>query len=194
LNAIEHLDCVKRKADWALRWIDQGNFQERLIAFAAVEGIFFSGSFCSIFWLKKRNIMSGLCSSNEFISRDEGMHCRFAILLYSKIKNKLPQSVIHDMFKDAVNVEKEFICESLPCSLLGMNSKLMGEYIEYVADQLLENLEYEKIYETANPFDFMESLKIEGKSNFFETRPTQYQKSSVLNKTKETAWEVIEEF
>ncbi len=180
-RAIETMDCVKKKADWALRWIDKGSFQERLIAFAAVEGIFFSGSFCSIFWLKKRGLMPGLSSSNEFISRDEGMHCDFACLLYNKhIVNKLPVEQIHTIIQDSVDIEKEFITESLPVKLIGMNSELMKQYIEFVADRLLVILNCPKLYQASNPFDFMELISLEGKTNFFEKRVSEYQKAGVV--------------
>jgi len=182
LNAIEEVPCVAKKAAWARKWIDSdAPFAQRLIAFAIVEGLFFSGSFCAIFWLKKRNMMGGLCDSNELISRDENLHCEFAILLYSMIKHRIDESIVHDMFQDAVKIETEFICESLPCSLLGMNSDSMTKYIKYVADRLLVQLNYSKIWNETNPFDFMESISMEGKTNFFESRPTQYQKASVLN-------------
>lgn len=182
LNATKEYPCINKKAQWAQKWIESdAPFAQRLIAFAIVEGIFFSGSFCSIFWLKKKNLMPGLCDSNELISRDEGMHTDFAVLLYSMISNRISEEVVNDMFKDAVNIEQEFICESLPCSLLGMNSELMSEYIKFVADRLLLQLGYSKIWGVINPFDFMESMSMEGKTNFFESRPTQYQKASVLN-------------
>lgn len=180
LNAIEHFDCIKKKADWAKKWTENNGapFAQRLIAFAIVEGIFFSGSFCAIFWLKKKNIMPGLCDSNELISRDEGMHTDFACLLYSKIKNKLNYSIVKEMFEKAVEIETEFICESLPCELLGMNSKRMTQYIKFVADRLLVTLKYPKIWNVNNPFDWMESISCEGVTNFFESRPTQYQKAT----------------
>jgi ribonucleoside-diphosphate reductase beta chain len=182
-NAIETLDCVKKKADWALQWIDNGNFAERIVAFAAVEGIFFSGSVCSIFWLKKRGLMPGLSFSNELISRDEGMHCDFACLLYTRhLVNKLPKSKIEKIIKDAVAIEKEFVCDALPVRLIGMNSDLMSQYIEFVADRLLVELGNEKIYNTSNPFDFMEMISLQGKTNFFEKRVAEYQKAGV-NKT-----------
>ncbi len=181
-NAIETLDCVKKKADWALRWIDNGNFAERLIAFAAVEGIFFSGSFCSIFWLKKRGLMPGLSFSNELISRDEGMHCDFACLLYNDhVKNKLPKSQIQEIITDAVEIEKEFVTDALPVKLIGMNSDLMTQYIEFVADRLLVELGNEKIYNVENPFDFMEMISLQGKTNFFEKRVGDYQKAGVMS-------------
>ncbi|HRB54713.1 MAG TPA: ribonucleotide-diphosphate reductase subunit beta, partial [Bacteroidia bacterium] len=157
-NAIETVPCVKKKADWALRWIQNGSFAERLVAFAAVEGIFFSGSFCSIFWLKKRGLMPGLTFSNELISRDEGLHCDFACLLYSMLQNKMTQEQVHTIIKDAVNCEHEFVTDALPVSLIGMNARLMCQYIEFVADRLLVSLGYSKIYNAANPFDFMEMI------------------------------------
>jgi len=182
LNAITEYPCISKKAQWAQKWIESNApFSQRLIAFAIVEGIFFSGSFCSIFWIKKKNLMPGLCDSNELISRDEGMHTDFAVLLYSMISIKIDEETVHKMFEDAVNIEKEFICESLPCSLLGMNSELMSDYIKFVADRLLIQLGYSKIWGITCPFDFMESISMEGKTNFFESRPTQYQKAAVLN-------------
>lgn len=188
LHAIETMDCVKKKADWALRWIDQGSFQERLIAFAAVEGIFFSGSFCSIFWLKKRGLMPGLTFSNELISRDEGLHCDFACHLYTQhIKNKLPEETVIGIIKDAVEIEKEFVTDSLPVNLIGMNAELMCKYIEFVADRLLDELVGKKVYGATNPFDFMEMISLRGKTNFFEKRVGEYQKAGVMKSTeKET--------
>lgn len=189
-HAIETMDCVKKKADWALRWINQGSFQERLIAFAAVEGIFFSGSFCSIFWLKKRGLMPGLSFSNELISRDEGLHCDFACHLYTKhVINKLPAEKVIEIIKDAVAIEQEFVTDSLPVNLIGMNSQLMRQYIEFVADRLLQELVGRKIYNATNPFDFMEMISLRGKTNFFERRVGEYQKAGVLNNNaeKETA-------
>ncbi len=182
-NAIDTMDCVKKKADWALRWIDDGNYAERLIAFAAVEGIFFSGSFCSIFWLKKRGLMPGLTFSNELISRDEGLHCDFACLLYnSHLKNKLPQQTVIDIIADAVRIEQEFVTDSLPVKLIGMNAELMCQYIEFVADRLLSELECPKLYNATNPFDFMEMISLQGKTNFFEKRVGDYQKAGVMKK------------
>ena len=179
-NAIETLDCVKKKAEWALRWIDNGSFAERLIAFAAVEGIFFSGSFCSIFWLKKRGLMPGLSFSNELISRDEGLHCDFACLLYTQhIQNKLPKEQIEEIIVDAVNIEKEFVTDALPVKLIGMNADLMTQYIEFVADRLLVELGNDKVYNVENPFDFMEMISLQGKTNFFEKRVGDYQKAGV---------------
>lgn len=181
-NAIETMDCVKKKADWALRWIDEGNFQERLIAFAAVEGIFFSGSFCSIFWLKKRGLMPGLTFSNELISRDEGLHCDFACLLYmNHIQNKLPKDTVTEIIKDAVTIEKEFVTDALPVKLIGMNADLMCQYIEFVADRLLAELGCNKIYNSTNPFDFMDMISLQGKTNFFEKRVGEYQKAGVMD-------------
>ena len=181
LHAIETVDCVKKKADWALRWIAKGSFAERLIAFAAVEGIFFSGSFCSIFWLKKRGLMPGLSFSNELISRDEGLHCDFACLLYTKhLVNKLSKKTVETIIRDAVEIEKEFVTDALPVNLIGMNAKLMQQYIEFVADRLLVELGNEKIYNATNPFDFMEMISLQGKTNFFEKRVGEYQKAGVL--------------
>ncbi|MHA7877774.1 MAG: ribonucleoside-diphosphate reductase small subunit [Bacteroidota bacterium] len=180
-NAIETLDCVKKKADWALRWIAKANFAERLIAFAAVEGIFFSGSFCSIFWLKKRGLMPGLSFSNELISRDEGLHCDFACLLYNNhLVNKLPVERVTQIITDAVAIEKEFVTDALPVRLIGMNADLMSQYIEFVADRLLVELQCPKVYNAANPFDFMEMISLQGKTNFFEKRVGEYQKAGVM--------------
>jgi len=185
-NAIETMDCVKKKADWALDWIDNGSYAERLVAFAAVEGIFFSGSFCSIFWLKKRGLMPGLSFSNELISRDEGLHCDFACLLYNNhLVNKLPKSRVAKIISDAVDIEKEFVTDSLPVSLIGMNAKLMQQYIEFVADRLLTELGNDKIYNASNPFDFMEMISLQGKTNFFEKRVAEYQKAGVANNDKD---------
>jgi ribonucleoside-diphosphate reductase beta chain len=181
-HAIETMDCVKRKAEWALRWIEKGTFAERLIAFAAVEGIFFSGSFCSIFWLKKRGLMPGLTFSNELISRDEGLHCDFACHLYTKhIVNKLPEETVIAVIKDAVEIEKEFVTDALPVNLIGMNAELMRQYIEFVADRLVNELIGKKIYGATNPFDFMDMISLRGKTNFFEKRVAEYQKAGVLN-------------
>ncbi len=181
-NAIDTLDCVKKKADWALNWIDNGNFAERLVAFAAVEGIFFSGSFCSIYWLKKRGLMPGLSFSNQLISRDEGLHCDFACLLYTKhVQNKLSKDRLRKIITDAVEIEKEFVTDALPVRLIGMNAELMQQYIEFVADRLLVELGNEKVYNATNPFDFMDMIGMEGKSNFFEVRVGEYQKAGVAN-------------
>lgn len=175
-KALENFDCIKKKADWAIKWINdkRSSFQTRLIAFACVEGIFFSGAFCSIFWLKKRGLMPGLTFSNELISRDEALHTEFAILLYNSMKKKLSKQKFHEIIEEAVEIEKEFICFALPCRLIGMNSNMMSDYIEFVADRLCVQLGYEKIYNTSNPFDFMEMISIEGKTNFFEKRVSEY--------------------
>ncbi len=189
-HAIETLDCVKKKADWALRWIAKSSFAERLIAFAAVEGIFFSGSFCAIFWLKKRGLMPGLSFSNELISRDEGLHCDFACLLYnSHLVNKLPVERVTQIITDAVAIEKEFVTDALPVKLIGMNADLMSQYIEFVADRLLVELNCPKAYNAVNPFDFMEMISLQGKTNFFEKRVGEYQKAGVMKKEidKDTA-------
>ena len=194
-NAIETMDCVKKKADWALRWIDEGNFAERLVAFAAVEGIFFSGSFCSIFWLKKRGLMPGLSFSNELISRDEGLHCDFACLLYNNhLVNKLSTEQVREIILDAVEIEKEFILEALPVRLIGMNSELMSQYIEFVADRLLMELGCEKEFNVKNPFDFMDMISIQGKTNFFEKRVGEYQKAGVLSGSDKQSFSTDEEF
>ena len=185
-EAINNFPCIKKKADWSIKWINdkRSSFATRLIAFACVEGIFFSGAFCSIYWLKKRGLMPGLTFSNELISRDEGMHTDFAVLLFSKLEKKPKRAKIIEIVKDAVSIEKEFICEALPCKLIGMNSKLMSQYIEFVADRLLVQLGYNKHYKSANPFDFMEMISLEGKTNFFEKRVGDYSLSS-CNKTEE---------
>lgn len=186
-KAIEFFPAIKKKADWALKWIDSDSFAERLIAFAAVEGIFFSGAFCSIFWLKKRGLMPGLTFSNELISRDEGVHCDFAVHLHNNhLVNKVPKKRIREILVEALNIEREFITESLPVSLIGMNSKLMTQYLEFVTDRLLLELECEKEYGTANPFDFMDMINLQGKTNFFEKRVGEYQKAGVMNKDKDT--------
>ena len=179
-EAINNFPCIKKKADWAIKWINdkRSSFATRLVAFACVEGIFFSGAFCSIYWLKKRGLMPGLTFSNELISRDEGMHTDFAVLLFSKLEKKPKRAKILEILKDAVEIEKEFICEALPCKLIGMNSKLMSQYIEFVADRLLVQLGFNKHYKTSNPFDFMEMISLEGKTNFFEKRVGDYSLSS----------------
>ena len=185
-NALENFPAIKKKADWAMKWIDSPSFAERLIAFAAVEGIFFSGAFCSIFWLKKRGIMPGLTFSNELISRDEGVHCDFAVHLHEKhLINKVPKDRIRMILLDALNIEREFITESLPVSLIGMNSDLMTQYLEFVTDRLLEQFGCEKEFNTENPFDFMDMISLQGKGNFFEKRESNYQKAGVLNSTKD---------
>jgi len=179
-RAIDTLPCVQKKASWALRWIGESpSFAHRLVAFAAVEGIFFSGSFCSIFWLKSRGLMPGLAQSNELISRDEGLHTQFACLLYSMLQNRLSQQEIEDIICNAVEVEKEFVVDALPVSLIGMNAKLMTQYIEFVADHLLNSLGYEKVYNVENPFSFMDMISLQGKTNFFERRVSEYTKPGV---------------
>ena len=179
-NAIETIPAIQKKAEWALKWIDSESFAERLIAFAAVEGIFFSGSFCSIFWLKKRGLMPGLTFSNELISRDEGLHCDFACHLYNEhIENKLPEGRIEEIILSALEIEKEFILEALPVRLIGMNADLMEQYLEFVTDRLLDSLNIEKKFNTENPFDFMQNIALQGKTNFFEKRVAEYQKAGV---------------
>lgn len=174
-QAIDTIPCIGKKAQWALKWIDsQDNFAKRLVAFAAVEGIFFSGAFCSIYWLKKRGLMPGLTFSNELISRDEGLHTLFAVALYHTLKEQLSEDDVRQILKEAVEIEKEFICDALPCSLIGMNSKLMSQYIEFVADRLAVQLGIQKMYRTQNPFDFMEMISLEGKTNFFEKKVSEY--------------------
>jgi len=181
-RAIETVPAVKKKADWALKWINQtDSFAERLVAFACVEGIFFSGSFCAIYWLKKRGLMPGLTFSNELISRDEGLHCDFACLLYSLLNSKLDVPRLKEIFCEAVEIEKEFVCEALPVNLIGMNKEMMSEYIDFVADRLLVSLGYEKIYGASNPFEFMELISLQGKTNFFEKRVGEYQKAGVMD-------------
>jgi len=185
-NAIETIPAIQKKAEWALKWIDSESFAERLIAFAAVEGIFFSGSFCSIFWLKKRGLMPGLTFSNELISRDEGLHCDFACHLYNEhIENKLPEGRIEEIILSALEIEKEFILEALPVRLIGMNADLMEQYLEFVTDRLLDSLNIEKKFNTENPFDFMQNIALQGKTNFFEKRVAEYQKAGVNNEGDE---------
>ena len=182
LNAVETIPSVKKKADWALKWIgDKSDFSKRVIAFACVEGIFFSGAFCSIFWLKKRGLMPGLCHSNELISRDEGLHTEFAVLIHHTLQNKCPAEDIYSIVKEAVMIEKEFITESLPCRLIGMNDNLMSQYIEFVADRLLLMLGLNKVYNSDNPFDWMEAISIQGKTNFFEKRVGEYSNAANPN-------------
>jgi len=181
-NALEVFPAIKKKADWALKWIESDSFAERLIAFAAVEGIFFSGAFCSIYWLKKRGLMPGLTFSNELISRDEGVHCDFAVHLHNHhLVNKVPKERIRSIIVDALNIEREFITESLPVSLIGMNAVLMTQYLEFVADRLLVELGCEREYNTSNPFDFMDMISLQGKTNFFEKKVAEYQKAGVMN-------------
>jgi ribonucleoside-diphosphate reductase beta chain len=185
-KALENFPAIKQKADWALKWIESPSFAERLIAFAAVEGIFFSGAFCSIFWLKKRGLMPGLTFSNELISRDEGMHCDYAVHLHNNhLVNKVPKERIREILVDALNIERTFITESLPASLIGMNAKLMTQYLEFVTDRLLVELQCEKEYNVSNPFDFMDMISLQGKTNFFEKRVSEYQKAGVLNKDQD---------
>ena len=200
-KAIETIPCVRKKAQWAFRWIKSKDksFAERLIAFAAVEGIFFSGSFCSIYWLKKRGLMPGLTFSNELISRDEGLHCDFACLLYSKLEEKPKQEVVQEIIRDAVSIENEFITEALPVSLIGMNAKMMTQYIKFCADRLLVALNTPKLYNVKNPFDFMEMISLQGKTNFFEKRVGEYQKAGVMSSLerkegKEEAFRMDAEF
>jgi ribonucleoside-diphosphate reductase subunit M2 len=183
-NAIETMPAVRDKAQWAIQWMQKENsFAERVIAFAAVEGILFSGSFCAIYWLKKRGLMPGLTFSNELISRDEGLHAEFACLLYGMLQNKLPDEVVHNMIRGAVEVERHFICEALSCDLIGMNSELMTKYIEFVADRLLTSLGHPKLFNAVNPFDWMELISLQGKTNFFEKRVGEYQKAGVMAST-----------
>lgn len=193
-NAIETVPCVKKKAEWALKWITNGSFAERLIAFAAVEGIFFSGSFCSIFWLKKRALMPGLSFANELISRDEGLHCDFACLLYNQLTNKIPQENLQSIIASAVEIEMEFVKDSLPVRLIGMNADLMCQYIKFVADRLLQALGSPKIYQVQNPFDFMDYISIPGKTNFFERRVSEYQRPGVLASKEDSVFSLCTDF
>ncbi|MDG1709987.1 MAG: ribonucleotide-diphosphate reductase subunit beta [Schleiferiaceae bacterium] len=196
-NAIETFDAIKKKADWALKWIDSPSFAERLIAFAAVEGIFFSGAFCSIFWMKKRGLLPGLTFSNELISRDEGMHCDFAVHLHNEhLVNKVPQERIIQIITEALDIEREFITESLPVDLIGMNSRLMEQYLEFVTDRLLTELNCPKSYNSENPFDFMDMISLEGKTNFFEKRVSDYRKAGVgmEQETKEDSFSFDSDF
>lgn len=194
-NAIETFPPVRKKADWALEWIDNGSFAQRLIAFAAVEGIFFSGSFCSIFWMKKRGLMPGLTFSNELISRDEGLHMEFAVLLYNNhLETKLPKEEVQHIITTAVEIEKEFVTESLPVRLIGMNADLMAQYIEFVADRLLVELGNDKVYNATNPFDFMDMINLQGKTNFFEKRVGEYQKAGVKSGTEDQKFSLDADF
>src|ERR1700743_2825280 len=193
-HAIETCPAVKKKADWAMRWITNGSFAQRLVAFAAVEGIFFSGSFCSIFWLKKRGLMPGLTFSNELISRDEGLHCEFACLLYSMLSEKPSKEEATKIITDAVEIEKEFVTEALPVNLIGMNAKLMQQYIEFVADRWLTELGYPRLYHAVNPFDFMDMISLQGKTNFFEKRVGDYQKSGVMSGKEALSFSLEEDF
>lgn len=187
-NAIDNIPCIKKKGDWAIKWINDAEscFAQRLIAFAAVEGIFFSGAFCAIYWLKDLKLMPGLTFSNELISRDESYHTLFAVMVYKRLKHKLDESIIHNIIKEAVEIEKEFIIDAIPCSMIGMNSQLMSEYIEFCADRLVVQLGYQKIYNSKNPFDFMERISLNGKTNFFEKRVGEYSKAGVSNNQKKT--------
>jgi ribonucleoside-diphosphate reductase beta chain len=186
-HAIDTIPAVKKKAEWALKWVNSPHFQERIVAFAAVEGIFFSGSFCAIFWLKKRGLMPGLSFSNELISRDEGMHTDFAVMLHNNhLANKVPEARIKEIIMSALEIEKEFITESLPIRLIGMNSDLMKQYLEFVADRLLMDLGCSRVYNSENPFDFMANISLQGKTNFFEKRVGEYQKSGVMNKSEDS--------
>ena len=193
-NAISNYPCIKKKSDWAQKWIhdNRSSFATRLVAFACVEGIFFSGSFCSIYWLKKRGLMPGLTFSNELISRDEALHCEFAILLYSKLQKKIDKARIHEIIKEAVEIETEFICEALPCKLIGMNSVLMTQYIKFVADRLAVQLGYKKIYNVSNPFEFMNLISLEGKTNFFEHVVSDYALANKSNAAE--AFNLTEDF
>ena len=195
-RAIDTIPSIEKKAKWALKWISDkdSNFATRLVAFACVEGIFFSGAFCSIFWLKKRGLMPGLTSSNELISRDEALHTEFAVLIYSMLTEKLDEKIIKEIIEEAVRIEKEFIVESIPCKLIGMNADLMSEYIEFVADRLVQQLGYEKIYNTANPFEFMEMISMEGKTNFFEKRVMEYSKAGVGVERKKMVFDLDADF
>jgi len=196
LHAIDTIPCVKKKAEWALQWIDskEADFATRLLAFAAIEGIFFSGAFCAIFWLKQRGVMPGLTLSNEFIARDEGLHTEFACLLYSKLVNRLPKAKAVKILREAVKIEKQFITKALPCELIGMNAKLMAQYIEFVADRLALQLGYPKIYNAANPFDFMERISLENKDNFFEKRVSTYAKATVGKKREDMSFSMGADF
>ena len=195
-KATQTIPCVKKKADWALEWIDNkdASFATRLVAFAAIEGIFFSGAFCAIFWLKQRGIMPGLTLSNEFIARDEGLHTEFACLLYSKLVNRLSKQQVHKIIREAVKIEKQFITKSLPCELIGMNAKMMSQYIEFVADRLLLQLGYPKAYSSSNPFSFMEAISLENKDNFFEKKVSTYAKGSVGKERAEMTFKTDADF
>lgn len=195
-NAIHTMPCIKNKAEWAIKWIQStSDFAMRLIAFACVEGIFFSGSFCAIYWIKTRGIMPGLTFSNELISRDEGQHTNFACLLYSMIRNRIPQDDVYNLFREAVQIEKEFIIDALPCKLIGMNSEMMSTYIEFVADRLLVQLGYQRLWNASNPFDFMELISLRPKSNFFEVRVGEYKKAGVGKKEEDiNAFELDDDF
>jgi len=187
-NAVNNIPCIKQKANWAMKWMNkEASFIQRLVAFACVEGIHFSGSFCAIFWLKKRGLMPGLTYSNELISRDEGLHTDFACLLYRQAVNKLTNEEVHLIVKEAVDIEKNFICDALPCKLIGMNSEMMSTYIEFIADRLLYELGHKKIYNVENPFEWMQMISLTGKTNFFEKRVSEYQKSGVMSSLQKTS-------
>jgi len=193
-NALDHFPCIKKKSDWAQKWIkdNRSGFATRLVAFACVEGVFFSGAFSSIFWLKKRGLLPGLTFSNELISRDEALHTEFAVLLYDKMENKLKKSKVHEIIREAVEIETEFICDALPCRLIGMNSMMMTQYIQFVADRLCVQLGYDKIYNVANSFDFMDMISLESKTNFFEKRVSEY---ALADKTvDETTFDFSDDF
>lgn len=195
LNAMDTIPCVRKKADWAMKYIENGTFQDKLVAFAAVEGIFFSGSFCSIFWLKKRGLMPGLTFSNELISRDEGMHCDFACLLYNDhVVNKMPKDTLQQIICEAVEIEKEFVTDALPVGLIGMNAALMRQYIEFVADRLLASLGNSKVFNVENPFPWMDMISIQGKTNFFEKRVGDYQKSGVMTQKDQQVFSMDADF
>jgi ribonucleoside-diphosphate reductase subunit M2 len=193
-NAIENFECIKKKADWAKKWINdnRSSFDTRLVAFACVEGIFFSGAFCSIYWLKKRGLMPGLTFSNELISRDEALHCEFAVLLHNKLERKIDKTRVREIIKEAVDIEIEFICDALPCKLVGMNSELMSQYIQFVADRLIVQLGYKKIYNVENCFPWMELISLQGKTNFFEKRVSDYALATKTGKTE--AFEFSDDF
>ena len=194
-RAIDTIPCITKKAEWAHKFIESSDsYAKRLVAFACVEGIFFSGSFCAIYWIKKRGLLPGLTFSNELISRDEGLHTEFAVTLYHKLQNKIDKDTVTEIIQEAVNIEKEFICDALPCSLLGMNSKDMSQYIEFVADRLAVQLGVAKIYKSINPFDFMELISLEGKTNFFEKKVSEYSKPGVGMKAEDMVFRVDEEF
>jgi ribonucleoside-diphosphate reductase subunit M2 len=193
-NSIETIPCIQKKAVWAQKWIhdNRSSFATRLIAFACIEGIFFSGAFCSIFWLKQRGLMPGLTFSNELISRDEALHCEFAVLLYSHLQKKTNKNRVYEIIKEAVEIEQEFICEALPCRMIGMNAQLMNQYIQFVADRLSVQLGYDKIYNVANPFSFMELISLQSKTNFFEKTVSDY---SLANKSGSTeAFDFVDDF
>jgi len=194
-NAIQHFPCIKKKSDWAQKWIhdNRSSFATRLVAFACIEGIFFSGAFCSIYWIKKRNLLPGLTFSNELISRDEALHTEFAVLLYSRLQKKIGKNRIYEIIKEAVEIETEFICDALPCRLIGMNSVLMTQYIQFVADRLSLQLGYDKIYNVSNPFDFMELISLEGKTNFFDKQNNAYALADKVTK-KDTMFDCNEDF